>query len=155
MLLSKVNNFRGGQLEKHVRQWRKLTTNPNILSVISGDKTEFVDAPKIQHKARSPQFSDEGSNLIKDEIDKLLTKGVIKETCHEEKEFVSPIFICHKSNGGIRLILNLKQLNKNIEYQHFIRESINTILNLITKDCFMALIDLKGAYYSIKIFNKT
>ena len=132
MLLSKVNNFRGGQLEKHVRQWRKLTTNPNILSVISGDKTEFVDAPKIQHKARSPQFSDEGSNLIKDEIDKLLTKGVIKETCHEEKEFVSPIFISHKSNGAIRLILNLKQLNKNIEYHHFKMESINTILNLIT-----------------------
>ena len=132
MLLSKVNNFRGGQLEKHVRQWRKLTTNPNILSVISGDKTEFVDAPKIQLKARSPQFSDEGSNLIKDEIDKLLTKGVIKETCHEEKEFVSPIFISHKSNGGIRLILNLKQLNKNIEYHHFKMESINTILNLIT-----------------------
>ena len=132
MLLSKVNNFRGGQLEKHVRQWRKLTTNPNILSVISGDKTEFADAPKIQHKARSPQFSDEGSNLIKDEIDKLLTKGVIKETCHEEKEFVSPIFISHKSNGGIRLILNLKQLNKNIEYHHFKMESISTILNLIT-----------------------
>ena len=150
MLLSKVNNFRGGQLEKHVRQWRKLTTNPNILSVISGDKTEFVDAPKIQHKARSPQFSDEGSNLIKDEIDKLLTKGVIKETCHEEKEFVSPIFISHKSNGGIRLILNLKQLNKNIEYHHFKMESINTILNLITKDCFMASIDLKDAYYSVK-----
>ena len=29
--------------------------------------------------------------------------------------------------------------------------SINTILNLITKDCFMASIDLKDAYYSVKI----
>ena len=27
------------------------------------------------------------------EIDKLLTKGVIKETCREQKEFVSPILI--------------------------------------------------------------
>ena len=79
------------------------------------------------------------------------TKGVIKETCHEEKEFVSPIFISHKSNGGIRLILNLKQLNKNIKYHHFKMESINTILNLITKDCLMAWIDLKNAYYSVKI----
>ena len=79
------------------------------------------------------------------------TKGVIKETCHEEKEFVSPIFISHKSNGGIRLILNLKQLNKNIEHHHLKMESINTILNLITKDCFMASIDLKDAYYSVKI----
>ena len=81
LLLSKVDNFKGDQLEKHVRQWRKLTNDPNILLIISGDKIEFVDAPRIQHKARSPQFSDEEINWIKDEIDKLLTKGVIKETC--------------------------------------------------------------------------
>ena len=89
LLLSKINNFRSGRLEKHIRQQRKLTNDPNILSIISGDKIEFVNAPKIQHKARSPKFSDEEINLIKDEIDKLLTKGIIKETYHEEKEFVS------------------------------------------------------------------
>ena len=80
-----------------------------------------------------------------------LSKGIIKETFHAEKEFVSPIFTSHKSNGGIRLILNLKQLNKNIEYLHFKMDSINTILNLVTKDCFMASVDLKDAYYSVKI----
>ena len=81
LLLSKVDNFRGGQLEKHVRQWKKLTNDPNILPIISGDKIEFADAPRIQNKATVPQFSDEEINLIKDEIYKLLTKGVIKETC--------------------------------------------------------------------------
>ena len=86
LILSKVNNFRGGQLEKHVREWRKLTNDPNILSIISGVKIEFDDASVIQHKARSPKFSDEEINLIKDEIDKLPTEGIIKETCHEEKE---------------------------------------------------------------------
>ena len=94
-----------------------------------------------QHKARSAKFSDEEINLIKDEIDKLLTKGIIKETCHEENEFVSPIFTSHKRNGGIRLKLKLKLLNKNIEYLHFKMDSINTILNLVTKDCFMASVD--------------
>ena len=150
LLLSKVNDFRGGQLEKHVRQWRKLTNDPNILSIISGGKIEFVDAPRIQHKARSTKFSDEEINLIKDEIDKLLTKSIIKETCHEKKEFPSPI-LSRKSNGGIRLILNLRQLNKNIEYHNFKMDSINTILDLITKDCSMASIDLKDEYYSVKI----
>ena len=121
------------------------------MSIISVDKTEIVDAPWIKHKARSPKFSDEEINLIKDEINKLFIMGVIKETCHEEKEFVSSIFISHKNNGGTRLILNLKQLNKNIEYHHLKMESINAILNLITKDCFMASIDLKDAYYSVTI----
>ena len=63
LLLSKINNFRGDQLEKHIRHWRKLRNDPNILSIISGDKTEFVDTPKIQHKARSPNFPDEEINL--------------------------------------------------------------------------------------------
>ena len=74
--------------------------------MITGDENEFVDGPKIQYKTRYPQFSDVEINLIKDEIDKLRTKGIIKRTCHEEKEFVSPIFISHKSIGGIRLTLN-------------------------------------------------
>ena len=30
-------------------------------------------------------------------------------------------------------------------------DSINTILNLVTKDCFMESVDLKDAYYSVKI----
>ena len=38
LILSKVNNCRGDQLEKYVRYWRKLTNDPNILSIISGDK---------------------------------------------------------------------------------------------------------------------
>ena len=151
LLLSKVNNFRGSQLEKHVRQWRKLTNDPNILLIISGEKTEFTDAPRIQYEARSLNFSDEEINLIKDEIDKLLTKGIIEDTCHEKKEFVSPVFISHKSNGGIKLIINLKQLNKKIEYHHFKMDSINTILNLIAKDCLVLSADLKVAYYSVKI----
>ena len=76
-----------------------------------------------------PNFSNEEINLIEDLIDKLLTKGIIRETIHEEKEFVSLIFISHESNGGIRLILNLKQLNKNIEYHHLKMGSINKILS--------------------------
>ena len=63
MSLSSVNNFRGDQLEKHVRQWRKPTNDPNILSIISGDKIEFFDAPKMHGKARSPESSDEEINL--------------------------------------------------------------------------------------------
>ena len=146
LLLSKVNNFRGGQLEKHVRQWKKLTNDPNILSIISGYNIEFGDAPRIQHKVRSPKFSDEEINLIKDEIDKLLTKVLKRKLVMR-----TYLFIFHKSNGGIRLIFNLKQLNKNIEYNHYKMDSINTVLNLITKDCFMTSIDLKDAYYSVKI----
>ena len=45
------------------------------------------------------------------EINKLVGKGVIEYTEHEEGEFITPIFFCSKSYGTSRLILNLKTLN--------------------------------------------
>ena len=38
-----------------------------------------------------------------------------------------------------------------VKYAHFKMNSIHTILKLITKDCWMASIDLKDAYYNVKI----
>ena len=48
----------------------------------------------------------EENKLIKLEIEKLLLKGIIMETYHEDEKFVSRIFITYKSDGGVRLILN-------------------------------------------------
>lgn len=51
----------------------------------------------------------------------------------------------------MRLILNLKQLNKFIETSHFKIEDIRTTLKLITQNCYMATLDIKDAYHLIKI----
>ena len=87
------------------------------------------------NKPRSTQLSNEKTSLIKDESEKLLIKGIIKETCHKEEELVSPKFISHKSNDEIRSILNVKQLNKNIEYHYFKRDMIIAILNILFSSC--------------------
>ena len=49
----------------------------------------------------------------------LLAKSVIMETKHQPREFISPIFVHKKSDGGFRVILNLKRLNEVIEYKKF------------------------------------
>ena len=87
------------------------------------------------NKPRFTQLSNENTSLIKDETEKLLIKGIIKETCHKEEEHGSPKFISHKSNDEIRSILNLKQLNKNIEYHYFKRDMIIAILNTLFSSC--------------------
>ena len=51
----------------------------------------------------------------------------------------------------MRLILSIRQLNENVEYYDIKMKNINTILNLMTQDCFMTLIDLKNACYGVKI----
>ena len=50
---------------------------------------------------RSHQFSDEEVNSIIDKIDRLLTKGIIKETSHEEKYiYFSNCHVSYKQRGN-------------------------------------------------------
>ena len=49
------------------------------------------------------------------------------------------------------MILNLKELNKLIVYQHFKMDSLKTVTDLMTQGCFMASVDIKDAYYTVPI----
>ena len=88
---------------------------------------------------------------ILDEVNKLLEKGLVVECEHEPVEYVSLIFLRKKTDGTQRLILNLKHLNRHLEYKHFKMQTLQTILTLTQPNCYMATIDLKDAYYSVKI----
>ena len=60
-------------------------------------------------------------------------------------------FLHPKADGSQRLILNLKKFNESVVYKHFKMDSIQTITKLIEKDCYIAALDLKDAYYSIPV----
>ena len=87
-------------------------------------------------------------------INTLLQKDVIKESAHENGEYISPIFLRQKPDGTHRLILNLKILNQYTEYKHFKIENIYSVLRLVRRNSFFTKIDLKDAYYSIPVDNQ-
>ena len=60
---------------------------------------------------------------IDSEINGLIKKQVIRECNHIHGEFLSPIFSVLKKDGKVRLILNLKNLNQHIPYEHFKMDS--------------------------------
>ena len=80
-------------------------------------------------------------------------KGIIEPVVQADPgEFISNFFVRPKSDGGIRLILNLKPFNEQyIVKVHFKRESLKSAINVLTLNCFLASVDLKEAFYSIKI----
>ena len=96
-------------------------------------------------------ISKEHQEQVKIEIESLLQKGVLINSDHEPGEFISPIFTVPKSDGNVRLILNLKELNQYVKYTHFKMETIHSILKLVSPMCWMASVDLKDAYYCVKI----
>lgn len=89
--------------------------------------------------------------IIDAEIENLLQLKVIKQVDHESGDFISPIFTVPKKDGDYRMILNLKELNKCIPYHHFKMDTFESALTMVTKDCYMASVDLRHAYYSVPI----
>ena len=62
--------------------------------------------------------SAEETEIISGKIAKLLKKGFIKECDKEKGDFISTVFTRRKKDGDMRTILNSKQLNKHVTYQH-------------------------------------
>ena len=71
-------------------------------------------------------------------------------------DFVSTVFLREKrtfadTTKKYRMILNVKQLNIHVEYVHFKMDTLESCLNLMDPDCYMASIDLENAYHSVPI----
>ena len=97
--------------------------------------------------------SAEESKIISEEITKLLKKRVIKECDREKGDFISTVFTRRKEDGDMLTILNLKQLNKHVTYQHFKMKFLSDVFKIIQPNCWMASVDLKDAFYTIPIHN--
>ena len=67
---------------------------------------------------------------------------------------MSNIFTRSKKSGGLRVILDLSELNENVLKHHFKMDNIHTVAQLLTPNCYMASIDLQDAYYTISIHAK-
>ena len=149
-LQARCDNFRAGCVSHSSDAWKRLTSDQEILSTVFGTTIEF-DSPPCQQYL--PQFvrSDFDTQVIDLEITKLLSKRVIEPTGHSHGEIISDIFLGNTKDGSYRMILNLKKLNQYANKIHFKMDTLNTVIKLIEKDCYMASINLKDAYYSVSI----
>ena len=139
-----------GQTRTKIEEWENITSDKNILKLLDGVEIEFTETP-LQELGFETKFSKEETEKVDKEIQELWKKGVIVTCERKEGDFVSPIFTRPKKDGKIRLILNLKKLNKSVEYHHFKMETLKQALALVTEECWFASLDLKEAYFSISI----
>jgi hypothetical protein len=149
--MKNVALFQAGQISKFHKEWEKLTSDPEILEMVQGTKIIFSGKCPMQHQSPPNSLPHAEAGKIDKAIQALQTKGVIIPSFPDLTEFISPIFTTPKKDGNIRLILNLKRLNESVENYHFKMDNIHTALKLITKDCWLASLDLKDAYYSVPI----
>ena len=141
----------GGQISYYKHEWEKITSDASILQTVEGEVIEFNVLPPDRHFAVNPKTDKIEERAIDLQIQEMLTKRIIVPSKHEIHEYVSPIFVTAKQDETFRLILNLKKLNEYVTYEHFKMESIKSVARCVTKNCYMAKIDLKDAYYSVGI----
>ena len=128
LLLSQIQSFKAGSISKCYSRWLDLTSDPEVLSTVKGQLIEFTSTPYQDRVPTQKTFSAEESAIIQSEIDKLLQKEVIAPARNEPGQFISTIFLRPKPDGSHRMILNLKQLNKSVECEHFKMDTLWTVI---------------------------
>ena len=147
-LRNKIKAFKGSCISSKIQEWENITSDKEILKTVEGLPLGFEQEPPLQ---KTKVMSGQALQKVMVEISKLIGKGLIEYTEHEKAELLPPIFFHSKPDGTSRLRLNLKTLNKFLEYNHFKMETVHPVADLIQPHRYMTSMDLKDAYYSVKI----
>ena len=95
--------FKAGSVKAKSNKWISITSDSEVLQTVNGLKISLVCDPP-SHRIFQHPFGIKEKMFIETEIEILLKKGVIARPKHEQGEFISPIFVRPKSDGGFRLI---------------------------------------------------
>ncbi|KAL0159829.1 hypothetical protein M9458_043554, partial [Cirrhinus mrigala] len=116
---------------------------------------------RIQFGAPPPPFngvfptvvSPEQGLVMEQEVDTLLRKEAIEVVPPHDREsgFYSRYFIVPKKDGGLRPILDLRQLNRSVMRLKFKMLTVNQVVSQIRSEDWFVTIDLKDAYFHVSI----
>ena len=138
-----------GRLQFFQTNWRLLTQDQYILQIVTGVVIPFQQTPLQTNMPPHISHNQSEKENIEQEIAAMLQKGAIQVVSPMKGEFISPIFLVPKKDGGSKPVINLKRLNFHIVYQHFKMEGLHLLKHIIQEKDFMIKIDLKDAYFCV------
>ena len=90
-----------GRLKNFIENWKILTNDTEILSLVEGYTIPFHKIPQQKNIPNSPKLNQEEKILVQKKIREMLNKGAIAEIAnHLEGEFMSNLFLMEKKDGG-------------------------------------------------------
>ena len=98
-------------------------------------------------------LSSNQKSIFHDQISELLTKNIVSIADHSQVLFQSSIFfvLSETRTTKIRLIFNMKKLNKCLKWESFTMTTVPKILHFIEKDSYVCSLDISQAYYHVPI----
>ena len=137
------------RLQPYYRNWSVITNDSWVLKIVSsGYRLEFTEYPplgRVQYTA--------SNSILEEEVHSLLQKGAIQAvpTADMPNGFYSRYFAVTKKDGGMRPILDLRDLNTYLLPRRFRMVTLESITHLLKRKHWFVLIDLKDAYFHITI----
>ena len=148
----KFNEFVAGVVSLKLENWKKYTSNPEILDLVKGIKLEFIEPPVQDRLLHETKFSKEEEILVRKELENLEKLGIVEQSKIEPGDWVSNIFARPKKDKNkVRILLNLKSLNKKVRYTHFKMGGVQEVLDIIRPGSYMVTIDFTHGFYSLKV----
>jgi len=141
----------GGRTTKFLENWRLISNDPFLLEAVSGYNLEFAEIPYQTTQPHALRFSAIEREALNNEVERLLELQVLQDINQKEVRFLCHPFLREKRDGGHRMIVNLKPLNRFVQYHHFKMETLQTLRSLIQENDYMVKIDLKDAFLSIPL----
>ena len=150
---NEVALFTAGNLKNCIGFWQNICDDPSVLEIING---LTIPLNQTVYQGKIPKeisFSSSEQEKIESEIHTMVKQKVIEPVSNQpvDGEFISNIFMRPKKDGGVRVILNLKEFNEFVEKKHFKMKSLQTAIDLMSKDAYLASVDFKSAYFSVSV----
>ena len=139
------------------KNWEKLTQDPYILNIVKeGLMIPLLNQPKQGKIPKEISYCSEMKSQVKKEILTLMEKGAVKKVLPDQSQFLSNLFLREKKEKGTyRPVINLKNLNAYIPYEKFKMETLKDVKDILRQGDFLVKIDLKDAYFSIPLHQKS
>ncbi|XDV44991.1 hypothetical protein PO909_013179 [Leuciscus waleckii] len=135
--------------------WEKLPgVSRWVLNIIKeGYSLQFRRRPRRFMVRVETTVESKVAHLLRAEILKLLSKGAIEPLSQAQSEggLYSRYFLVPKKDGGLRPILDLRQLNRALMKRQFRMLTTRKILAHVRQGDWFVSIDLKDAYFQIQI----
>ncbi|GFV75520.1 retrovirus-related Pol polyprotein from transposon 297 [Trichonephila clavipes] len=97
---------------------------------------------------RSRRLSLPEKREVEKQIDEWLEQGIIRESC---SDFSSPVVVCKKKDGTMRLCIDYRKLNKKIVKDRYPLPIIEEVLDKLGNGKIFTTLDLKNAFFHVDV----
>lgn len=140
-------------MESFKDQWERQGANQFIMSTITASRIPFFKRPPLVRPSESfmTKYATKPSPSMTHMLQELLDQGVLQVVTKKTPSFISKLFLRKKSDGTMRPIFDLRELNNFVKTKRFRLISHTVVPDFLQPRDWMIKLDISQAYFHVPI----